>query len=145
MALFKFTRAILSGEPIEVYNHGEMSRDFTYVDDLVEGVVRLIDAVPETPADGDVPEGDSLSPVAPFRIVNIGNAQPVRLLDFITAVEDATGHKAEKRMLPMQAGDVPATWADTQLLERLTGHRPKTPVTEGVRRFVSWYRDYYRF
>ncbi|MCU4652381.1 NAD-dependent epimerase/dehydratase family protein [Roseibacterium sp. SDUM158016] len=144
MALFKFTRAILSGAPIEVYNHGDMSRDFTYVDDLVDGIVRLIDVAPERPErPEDIAEGDSLSPVAPFRIVNIGNSEPVRLLDFIEAVEAATGRDAEKILMDMQPGDVPATWADATLLQRLTGERPKTPVTEGVARFVAWYRDYH--
>ncbi|MBF9031294.1 SDR family NAD(P)-dependent oxidoreductase [Rhodobacterales bacterium HKCCE3408] len=140
MALFKFTRAILEGGPIDVYNHGEMSRDFTFVDDLVAGIVRLIDAVPVR---GAPVEGDSLSPVAPYRIVNIGNAAPVPLLDFIHAIEGATGCRAEMRMLPMQPGDVPATWADTALLERLTGHRPATRIEDGVAAFVAWYRDYY--
>lgn len=139
MALFKFTRAILEGAPIDVYNHGEMRRDFTYIDDLVAGILALAEAVPG----GVAVEGDSLSPIAPHRIVNIGNGSPVGLLDFIAAIEAATGRVAEKRLLPMQPGDVPATWADTGLLERLTGTRPTTPVSEGVARFVAWYRDYY--
>lgn len=144
MALFKFTRAILEGRPIDVYNHGEMKRDFTYVDDLVEAIALLAGAVPARPsAPDEIPAGDSLSPVAPFRIVNIGNGAPVALMDFIAAIEDATGKKAEKNMLPMQPGDVPATWADTTLLKRLTGFAPKTKVPEGVRAFVEWYRDYY--
>jgi UDP-glucuronate 4-epimerase len=144
MALFKFTRAILEGDPIEVYNHGDMSRDFTYVDDLVDGIVRLIDVAPMRPSDAsEVPEGDSLSPVAPFRIVNIGNSEPVRLLDFIEAIEAATGTTAEKRFMEMQPGDVPATWADATLLKSLTGYVPQTPVSEGVARFVAWYRDYH--
>jgi UDP-glucuronate 4-epimerase len=145
MALFKFTRAILGGEPIEVYNHGEMSRDFTYVTDLVDGIVRLIDTVPVRPAaPDDIAQGDSLSPVAPYRIVNIGNSDSVRLLDFIEAIETATGRTAEKTLMDMQPGDVPATWADATLLGALTGYAPRTPVTEGVARFVEWYRDYYR-
>jgi UDP-glucuronate 4-epimerase len=139
MALFKFTRAILAGEPIDVYNHGDMRRDFTYVDDLVEGIRRLIDVVP-----GGAPvEGDSLSPVAPYRVVNIGNSAPVQLTDFIAAIEAATGRRAEQRLLPIQPGDVPATWADAGLLERLTGYRPSVDVQDGVARFVTWYRDYY--
>jgi len=142
MALFKFTRAILNGEPIDVYNHGDMKRDFTYVDDLVEGIRLLIDVPPER-VEGEVPEGDSLSPVAPWRVVNIGNAQPVALMDYIAAIEAATGREAVKNMLPMQPGDVPATWADTTLLERLTGYRPRTQVREGVAAFVAWYREYY--
>ena len=140
MALFKFTRAILQGEAIDIYNHGDMRRDFTYVDDLVEGIVRLI-AVPPLVRVGD---RDSLSPVAPCRIVNIGNGAPVGLMDFVAAIETATGRVAEKRLLPMQPGDVPATWADAGLIEALTGPLPRTDITEGVRRFVDWYRDYYR-
>jgi UDP-glucuronate 4-epimerase len=143
MALFKFTRAILRGEPIEVYNHGNMSRDFTYVDDLVDGIRLLMDAVPERPEAGAVPEGDSLSPVAPYRVVNIGNSEPVNLTDFIAAIEQATGLTAERKLLPMQPGDVPATWADARLLQSLTGYAPRTSVPEGVARFVAWYRAYY--
>ena len=141
MALFKFTRAILSGEPIDVYNHGAMQRDFTYVDDLVEGIVRLIAAVPGTEPMG---AADSLSPVAPWRTVNIGNGAPVRLLDFVEAIEGALGQHATRRLMPMQAGDVPATWADATLIRDLVGPLPHTDITEGVRRFVDWYRDYYR-
>ena len=145
MALFKFTKAILSGTPIDVYNHGDMRRDFTYIDDLIEGLVRLIAATPERPASPDqIADNDSLSPVAAFRIVNIGNAQPVQLMDFITAIEAATGHEAIKEFKDIQPGDVPATWADTTLLHALTGHTPKTQVAEGVARFVEWYRQYYR-
>ncbi len=140
MALFKFTRAILSGEPIDIYNHGEMRRDFTYVDDLVEGIVRLIAVPPGTEAAGAM---DSLSPVAPFRVVNIGNGAPVGLMDFVAAIEAALGLRAEKRFLPMQAGDVPATWADAALIEALTGPLPRTGIAQGVGRFVAWYRDYY--
>lgn len=144
MALFKFTRAILGGEPIDVYSHGRMQRDFTYVDDLVAGIERLIDVAPIRPAAGEAPpDGDSLSPVAPFRIVNIGNANPVPLMEFIAAIEAATGQVARKNLMDMQPGDVPATWADTTLLRRLTGHNPSTPVADGVARFVDWYRDYY--
>lgn len=141
MALFKFVRAILSDQPIEIYNHGDMRRDFTYVDDLVEGIVRLIDTPPGTgPAAGT----DSLSPVAPHRVVNIGNGAPVGLMDFVRAIESALGREARKTLLPMQAGDVPATWADATLIESLTGPLPRTDIAEGVRRFVAWYRDYYR-
>ncbi len=140
MAYFKFTRAILNGEPIDVYNHGEMRRDFTYVDDLVRAIVALGDAAPGT---APVSKHDSLSPVAPFRTVNIGNNSPVALMDFIRAIEEALGQEAEKNMLPMQPGDVPATWADTTLLCDLTGISLNTPVAEGVTRFVTWYRDYY--
>ena len=144
MALFKFTRAILEGAPIDVYNHGEMMRDFTYVEDLVRGIRLLMDAPPERPATpDDIAPGDSLSPVAPFRIVNIGNSEPVKLMDFIAAIEAATGRRAEKRFMEMQLGDVPATWADASLLRQLTGYAPRTGVAEGVREFVAWYRDYY--
>ncbi len=143
MALFKFTKAILEGKPIDVYNHGDMKRDFTYVEDLVEGIHLLIDAVPETPEDNEPPEGDSLSPVAPWRVVNIGNSNAVQLSDFITAIEKATGRTAERNLMPMQAGDVPATWANADLLQTLTGYRPRTDVETGVARFVQWYRDYY--
>ncbi|MBF9042547.1 SDR family NAD(P)-dependent oxidoreductase [Rhodobacterales bacterium HKCCE4037] len=140
MALFKFTKAIFEDQPIDVYNHGDMCRDFTYVADLVDGIVRLIEAVP-----GDEPvEGDSLSPVAPFRVVNIGNSNSVRLLDFIEAIEAATGREAQKNFMDMQPGDVPATWADASLLQSLTQYKPQTPVNEGVAEFVAWYRDYYR-
>lgn len=144
MALFKFTKAILEGEPIDVYNHGDMKRDFTYVEDLVEGIRLLLDAIPERPENGEVPEGDSLSPVAPHRVVNIGNNDAVQLTDFIEAIEAATGLKADRNLMPMQPGDVPATWADAGLLKALTGYQPKTDVREGVARFVEWYREFYR-
>lgn len=144
MALFKFTRAILEGKPIDVYNHGKMTRDFTYVDDLVRGIRLLIDAVPERPDSSDgVEDGDSLSPVAPWRVVNIGNSEPVELMTYIAAVEAETGRVAEKNFMEMQLGDVPATYADTTLLKRLTGYVPQTNVDEGIRKFVAWYRDYY--
>lgn len=139
MALFKFVKAIQAGEPIDIYNHGDMYRDFTYVDDLVRAIRLLIDVAPERPEDGIVPEGDSLSPVAPYRVVNIGNSQKVRLLDFIEAIEDALGRKAQRNYMDMQKGDVPATWADAGLLQKLTGYRPQTDVREGVARFVEWY------
>jgi UDP-glucuronate 4-epimerase len=145
MALFKFTRAILSGAPIDVYNHGRMQRDFTYVDDLVDSIARLVEVAPERPSGPEaIAAGDSLSPVAPYRVVNIGNATPVPLMEFIAAIEAATGQTAQKNMMEMQPGDVPATWADTALLTALTGQRPTTPVAEGVARFVDWYRGYYR-
>ncbi|MBL9056488.1 MAG: SDR family NAD(P)-dependent oxidoreductase [Rhodobacteraceae bacterium] len=144
MALFKFTKAILAGEPIDVYNYGDMKRDFTYVTDLVEAIRLLIDTPPQRPTDGIVPEGDSLSPVAPWRVVNIGNSDAVQLTDFIAAIEEATGLTATRNLMPMQAGDVPATWANADLLRKLTGYSPRTDVREGVRAFVDWYRDYYR-
>ena len=142
MALFKFTKGILEGTPIDIYNNGEMWRDFTYVDDLVRGIALLIEAVPGGPE--TAVEDDSLSPAAPFRIVNIGNSDKVRLLDFIEAIEDEIGRPAIRHYMEMQTGDVPATWADASLLQRLTGYRPQTGFREGVRRFVAWYRDYYR-
>jgi UDP-glucuronate 4-epimerase len=144
MALFKFTKAIFEGRPIDVYNYGDMKRDFTYVDDLVEAIRLLIDVPPVRPAAGEaVPPGDSLSPVAPWRVVNIGNSNAVQLTEFIVAIEDATGRQAERNLMPMQAGDVPATWADAELLKSLTGYAPKTSVRDGVGKFVEWYRDYY--
>jgi UDP-glucuronate 4-epimerase len=143
LALYKFVDAILDDRPIDIYNHGDMYRDFTYVDDLVRGIRLLIDAVPERPEDGVVPEGDSLSPVAPFRIVNIGNSDKVRLMDFIDAIEAALGKKAIRNYMEMQKGDVPATWADATLLQELTGYRPQTDFRDGIERFVEWFRDYY--
>ncbi|WP_299681801.1 NAD-dependent epimerase/dehydratase family protein [uncultured Roseobacter sp.] len=140
MAHFKFTRAILEGRPIDVYNNGEMMRDFTYIDDLVTALVALADVVPD-PADPVA--DDSLSPVAPFRVVNIGNGAPVKLMDYIAAIETACGRVAEKTLLPMQPGDVPATWADAGLLDTLLGPRQVTPLDVGIGRFVDWYRDYY--
>ena len=146
MALFKFTKAILSGEPIQVYNYGKMMRDFTYIDDLVDGIMLLIDAIPEV---SQLEENSSWltqvqSPVAPFRIVNIGNSKPEKLTDLIKAIEEELGLLAQKNLLPIQAGDVPSTWAETKVLERLTGFRPKTELSEGVANFVKWYREYYR-
>ena len=144
MALFKFTKSILKGEAIDVYNYGDMRRDFTYIDDLVEAIRLLIDAVPQRPEGGKVDDGDSLSPVAPWRVVNIGNSEPVQLTDFISAIEKATGRDAIRNLMPMQAGDVPATWADASLLQSLTGYSPKTKVPQGVAVFVEWYRSYYQ-
>ncbi|CUH38974.1 UDP-glucose 4-epimerase [Jannaschia seosinensis] len=141
MAPFKFVRAILADETIDVYNHGRMRRDFTYVDDLVTGITGLIDVIP-----GDVPvsAADSLSPVAPHRIVNIGNGEAVELDRFIAAIEAATGRTATRNLMDMQPGDVPATWADTILLTDLLGHAlPRTPIEEGVRAFVAWYLSEY--
>jgi UDP-glucuronate 4-epimerase len=145
MALFKFTKAILNGKPIEVYNHGDMSRDFTYIDDLVNGMRLLVDVIPER-LKCIVDNSnlyDSRSCVAPFRVVNIGNSQPIQLLDFITSIERCVGIKAVVNFKPLQAGDVPATWADTSLLEKLTGYRPKMDLYTGVQNFVCWYRKYY--
>jgi len=141
MALFKFTRAMLAGDPIDVYNHGDMARDFTYVDDLVEGIVLLMAAIPARGS--PVGDQDSLSPVAPHRIVNIGNSEPVKLMDYIAALESALGVTAQKNLMPLQPGDVLRTWADTGLLRDLTGFRPETDLRTGVAAFADWYRDYY--
>ncbi|PJI89811.1 NAD-dependent epimerase/dehydratase family protein [Sphingomonas koreensis] len=140
MALFKFAKAILADEPIDVYNNGEMARDFTYIADLTAAIVALIGAVPEQTAVA----GDSLSPVAPFRVVNIGGGTPTPLMDYIAALEAALGKEARKNFLPMQAGDVPATEASPELLRNLTGFAPSTTVENGVRAFIEWYRSYYR-
>ena len=138
MALFKFADAMRKGEPIDLYNNGEMVRDFTYIDDLVTGIVRLIEAVP-----GNTPvAGDSLSPVAPFRVVNIGGGKPTPLMDYVAALERAMGVTAQKRMLPMQMGDVRATDASPALLHALVGETPATPLDSGVQAFWDWYRDY---
>lgn len=145
MAPFKFTKAILAGDTIDVYGHGNMFRDFTYVTDLVRAIRLLIDVPPVRPASPeDIAEGDSLSPVAAWRVVNIGNGEKVALEDFIAAIEAATGKRAKKHYMEMQKGDVPATWADNALLRRLTGYRPETGIVKGMAATVDWYRDYYR-
>ncbi|AGT07226.1 NAD-dependent epimerase/dehydratase family protein [Paracoccus aminophilus] len=141
MAPALFTSAITEGRPIKVFNHGKMQRDFTYVGDIVRGIRLLMDRPPVKGA--PVGPEDSLSPVAPWRVVNIGNGAPVPLMEFIAAIEAATGREAVKEMLPMQPGDVPATWADTTLLQSLTGYQPQTSVTDGIRAYVDWYRSYY--
>lgn len=144
MALFKFTKGILDGTPIDIYNHGNMERDFTYVTDLVKGIRLLIDTPPVRPdSPDDIPHGDSLSPVAPYRVVNIGNSDKVRLLDFIEAIEGELGRKAIRNYMDIQKGDVPATWANADLLQQLTGYQPQTDVRSGVKQFVQWYREYY--
>ncbi|NOE19515.1 NAD-dependent epimerase/dehydratase family protein [Ruegeria atlantica] len=144
LAYFKFVAAILDGRPIDIYNHGDMHRDFTHVQDLVRGIRLLIDVPPVRPASREgIEDGDSLSPVAPYRIVNIGNGEKVRLMDFIEAIEQAVGQKAIKNFMPMQMGDVHATWADNRLLQRLTNYRPRTDLKDGITQFVAWYRDYY--
>jgi UDP-glucuronate 4-epimerase len=144
LALFRFVDAILDGRPIDIYNHGDMYRDFTHVDDLVRAIRLLIDAVPQRPATPDqIEDGDSLSPVAPYRVVNIGNSEKVRLLDFVDAIETCLNRKAIRNYMPMQMGDVPATWADAALLQRLTGYRPQTDFRAGIAGFVDWFRDYY--
>lgn len=144
MALFLFTKAILEGRPIEVFNHGKMQRDFTYIDDIVEGVIRTLDrpAQPDKNWTGEHPDPSGSS--APYRLYNIGNHQPVELLHFIEVLEEALGKKAEKKLMPLQAGDVPATYADIEDLTRDVGFKPATPIDVGIRRFVDWYRAYYR-
>ena len=143
MALFKFTAAILKGEPIEVYNYGKMKRDFTYVDDVVEGVARLVERIPQPDPGWSGDEPDPGTSYAPYRIYNIGNNKPVELLYFIEVLEKALGKKAEKKLLPLQKGDVVETYADVDDLMRDVGFRPDTPVEEGIKRFVDWYRNYY--
>lgn len=135
MALFKFTKAILNGEPIDVYNNGKMRRDFTYIEDIIEGVVRVTDKVPQS--------SSSNTTSAPYKLYNIGNNSPVELLDFIRIIEVATGKKAKINFLPMQPGDVPATYADVDDLMHDVGFAPATPIEDGVRKFVEWYKGYY--
>ena len=144
MALFKFTKAMLAGEPIPVYNEGRMIRDFTYIDDIVEGIVRILDVVPRPNPEWESNHPDPASSDAPYRIFNIGNNRPVELLHFISVLEKSLGVKARLDLLPMQPGDVPSTMADVNDLERATGFRPKTTVEEGIAAFVRWYREYYR-
>lgn len=142
MALFKFTRNILAGEPIDVFNQGAHARDFTYIDDVVEGVVRTLDriAAPNPAWSGDAPDPATSS--APYRLYNIGNSQPVEVTEVVRLIEEAVGKSAVRELLPMQPGDVPETFADVADLERSVGFRPKTPIAEGVRRFVEWFRGY---
>lgn len=144
MALFKFTKLVLEGKPIQVFNHGNHTRDFTYVDDIVEGVVRASDDIARENPDWNSDAPDPATSAAPFRIFNIGNSKPERLLTYIEAIEEALKKKAVKEMLPMQAGDVPDTFADTGLISGQLGYTPKTDIREGVGKFVDWYRRYYR-
>ena len=144
MALFMFTQAILAGEPIKVFNHGKMVRDFTYVDDIAAGVMHTLDRPPEADPAYDSARADPASSHAPYRVFNIGNHQPVQLMDFIAAIERHTGKPAQKRLMDIQPGDVPATFADVSALERWTGFYPATSIDEGVGRFVAWYRGYYK-
>ena len=144
MALFLFTKAILEGRPIDVFNHGNMRRDFTYVDDIVEGVIRVLDRVAAPDPQYDPVLADPATSNAPYRVFNIGNNNPVPLLDFIGCIEDALGQKAEKRLLPLQDGDVPATYANTDALQDWVGFVPGTSVQTGIGNFVAWYRDYYK-
>jgi UDP-glucuronate 4-epimerase len=144
MALFLFTKAILEGRAIDVFNHGNMQRDFTYVDDIVEGVVRVLDRPATASASYDPLVADPATSNAPYRVFNIGNNNPVPLLDFIGCIEEALGRKAEKNLLPLQDGDVPATYANTDALRYWVGFVPATPVKDGIARFVKWYREYYK-
>ncbi len=144
MALFMFTKNILEGRPIKIFNHGRHKRDFTYVDDIVEGVVRCLDKVAEPCPDWSGDEPDSATSFAPFRVFNIGNGKPVALGRFIEVLEDCLGKKAERELLPMQPGDVQATFADVSDLEAAVGFRPETPLSEGLSRFVGWYRQFYQ-
>ena len=143
MALFLFTKAILEGKPIDVYNHGRMRRDFTYIDDIAEGVIRVADRAAEPNSSWSGQSPDPGTSRAPYRIYNIGNHQPIELMDFIGILENCLGKTAEKRMMPMQAGDVPATYADVDDLMQDVGFRPATPIEEGIANFVRWYREYY--
>jgi UDP-glucuronate 4-epimerase len=144
MALFKFTRAILAGEPIDVFNYGHHRRDFTFIDDIVEGIVRVLDRIPEPNPDWSGDEPDSATSSAPYRLYNIGNKQPVELMRYIEVLEQSLGMEAKKNLLPLQPGDVPDTYADVQALVEAVGYKPDTSVEEGVQRFVDWYRDFYR-
>ncbi len=146
MALFKFVDGILDGRPIDIYNRGDMKRDFTYINDLVKAIRLLMDIVPPTPklAEKSGVAGDSLSPRAPWRVVNIGNSNKVSLLDFLNEIEAYLEVKAQRNLMPMQAGDVSATWADSSLLRELTGFSPSIPVRHGIAEFIDWFRSYYR-
>ena len=144
MALFLFTRAILTGQPIQVFNHGKMRRDFTYIDDIIEGVVRIMGKSPEPNPHWSGTAPDPGTSYVPYRVYNIGNNQPVELMEFIHTIEDCLGMEAEKEFLPLQSGDVPATYADIDDLTRDFGFKPVTPIREGVRCFIEWYRQYYR-
>ncbi len=141
MALFKFVKNILEDKPIDVYNYGEMKRDFTYIDDIIEGVVRVIDNPPKPNPNWD---GRASESIAPYKVYNIGRGKPVRLMDFIEAIEEVLGKKAKKNLLPMQPGDVSSTYADTSDLERDLGYKPKVDVKDGIKEFVKWYREFYR-
>ena len=144
MSLFLFTKKILAGEPIEVFNYGNHLRDFTYIDDIVGGVIACLDKIPHANLGWTGDNPDPGTSKAPYRLYNIGNNSPVPLMEFIGILEDCLGVKAEKKMLPLQAGDVPATYADVAALVEEVGYRPTTPVAQGVRNFVDWYKDYYK-
>lgn len=144
MALFKFTKAIINDEPIDIYNNGEMQRDFTYVEDIVEGVVRIADVIPIPEKEWKVSTGTPANSSAPYKVYNIGNGSPVKLMDYISALETQLGKTAIKNMLPMQPGDVYTTWADTEDLFKATNYKPQTSVNDGVKQFVDWYKNYYQ-
>lgn len=144
MALFKFTKKIVNGEQIDVYNNGDMRRDFTYIDDIVEGIIRIQDVIPEKTENWTVESGTPATSSAPYRVYNIGHGSPVKLMDFIEAMEEALGQEAKKNFMPMQPGDVYATYADTEDLFKATGYKPQVKVKEGVKAFVDWYRDFYK-
>ncbi|QCT93967.1 NAD-dependent epimerase [Caminibacter mediatlanticus TB-2] len=141
MALFKFVKNILEDKPIDVYNYGKMQRDFTYIDDIVEGLVRVIDNPPKPNPNW---EGNPSESIAPYKIYNIGNGSPVKLMDFIGAIEEILGKEAKKNLMPIQPGDVPSTYADTTDLERDLGYKPYTPIKEGVTKFIEWYKNFYK-
>jgi UDP-glucuronate 4-epimerase len=143
MALFLFTRAILAGEPIDVFNHGRMRRDFTYIDDIVEGVIRVTDQPARSNSEWSGDNPDPGTSAAPYRVYNIGNNNPVELMHLIEALEQALGKEAIKNFMPIQPGDVPATWADVDALSDAVGFRPATSIEDGVEKFVAWYRAYY--
>jgi len=144
MALFLFTKNIIAGKPIDVFNYGKHRRDFTYIDDIVEGVVRTMDHTAEPNEDWDPANPDPGTSMAPYRLYNIGNQQPVELMDYIGAIEKTLGKKAEMNLLPLQAGDVPDTWADTESLANDVGYQPSTPIEVGVKNFVEWYLEFYK-
>ena len=142
MAYFKFTKKILNGKKIDIYNKGRMYRDYTYIDDIVDGIFKLINKVPKLTSKKKI-KNDSLSPVAPFRILNIGNTKKIYLLDFINTLEKELGKKIKKNYMPMQKGDVHSTLSDTSLLKKITGYNPKTKYQTGIKKFIEWYLDYY--
>ncbi len=144
MALFLFTKAMLENKPIDVFNHGNMQRDFTYIDDIVEGVIRVNDNAPKENSNWDPDTGDASGSSAPYRIYNIGNNNPVKLMDFIEAIEEKLGRTAEKNFLPLQPGDVPSTYADVQGLIRDFDYKPQTTIQEGINKFIDWYVDFFK-
>ncbi|ULD74767.1 NAD-dependent epimerase [Klebsiella quasipneumoniae subsp. similipneumoniae] len=145
MALFKFTKAMLEGKSIDVYNYGKMKRDFTYINDIVEAIVRIQDVIPQPDPEWTVEEGSPATSSAPYRVYNIGNSSPVELMDYINALEQALGLEAKKNMMPIQPGDVLNTSAETQALYKTIGFKPETPVQQGVKNFVDWYKEYYQY